>query len=66
MANVGLGDYDARAHRVSVTTSLVYATTRHDEMGPIAWHAPRFGFLVVVVMAIVFVVFFAMSWWVSA
>jgi hypothetical protein len=49
-----------------VTISLVYAATRHEEMGPILRHAIRFGSMVVLVMAIVFVVFFAMSWWGSA
>jgi hypothetical protein len=45
-----------------VTISLVYAATRHEEMEPILRHAARFGLMVVIVMAIVFVVFFAMLW----
>ena len=49
-----------------VTISLVYAATRHEEMGPIVRHAARFALLVVVVMAIVFAVFFAMERYVSA
>ncbi len=48
-----------------VTVSLVYAATRHEEMGPIVQHAARFGLLVVVVMAILLAILFAMSWWVS-
>ena len=46
-----------------VTVSLVYAATRHEEMGPIVLHAARFGLLVVVVMGILLAVLFAMSWW---
>jgi hypothetical protein len=49
-----------------VTISLVYAATRHEQMGAIIRHAIRFGLMVVLVMVIVFAVFFAMSWWVSA
>ena len=46
-----------------VTVSLVYAATRHEEMGPIVRHAARFGLLVVVVMGILLAILFAMSWW---
>jgi hypothetical protein len=49
-----------------VTISLVYAATRHEDMGEIVRHAIRFGSMVLLVTAIVFVVFLAMSWWVSA
>ena len=47
-----------------VTISLVYAATRHERMGEIIPHAIHFGLMVLLVAAIVFVVFFAMSWWV--
>ena len=49
-----------------VTVSLVYATTRHEEMTPILGHAVRIGVWIVGFMAVVFVVLAAMSWWVSA
>jgi hypothetical protein len=49
-----------------VTISLVYAATRHEQMDDIARHALHFGLMVLLVTAIVFVVFYAMSWWVSA
>ncbi len=48
-----------------VTVSLVYAATRHEDMGPIVRHAARFGLLVVVVMGILLAILFVMSWWVS-
>ena len=43
-----------------VTVSLVYAATRHEEMGLIVQHAIRFGLLVSIVMVVVFAVFFVM------
>ncbi len=48
-----------------VTISLVYAATRHEQMDDIIRHAIHFGLMVLLVAAIVFVVFYAMAWWVS-
>jgi hypothetical protein len=45
-----------------VSVSLVYAATRHEEMGPIVVHATRFAVWVVVFMAIVFAGLQLMSW----
>jgi hypothetical protein len=36
-----------------VSVSLVYAATRHEEMGPILQHAVRFGIWVIVFMVAV-------------
>lgn len=47
-----------------VTVSLVYAATRHEEMGPILRHALRVGVWIVGFMAIGFVVLALLSWWV--
>lgn len=44
------------------SVSLVYAATRHEEMGPILGHAARFAIWIVVFMAIVLVVIQLMSW----
>ena len=46
-----------------VVVSLVYAATRHEEMGPILSHAIRIGAWIVGFMAIVFAVLFVMAWW---
>jgi len=45
-----------------VVVSLVYAATRHEEMGPILAHAIRIGGWIVSFMAIVFAVLFVMAW----
>ena len=47
---------------IIVSVSLVYAATRHEEMGPIMVHAARFAVWIVVFMAIVFAVLQALSW----
>jgi len=44
------------------SVSLVYAATRHEEMGPILIHAVRFALWIVVFMAIVLAVIQLMSW----
>ena len=44
------------------SVSLVYAATRHEEMGPILIHALRFAIWVVVFMGIVLVIIQFMSW----
>ncbi len=49
-----------------VAVSLVYAATRHEEMGPILSHAVRLGAWIVGIMAVIFVVLSVLSWWVSA
>jgi hypothetical protein len=45
-----------------VTVSLVYAATRHEEMGPIVVHAVRFAIWVVVFMVIVAAVIQVLTW----
>jgi uncharacterized membrane protein len=47
-----------------VVVSLVYAATRHEEIGPILSHALRIGVWIVGFMATVFVVLLLVSWWV--
>jgi hypothetical protein len=47
---------------IIVSVSLVYAATRHEELGPILVHAARFAVWIFVFMAIVFAVLQAMSW----
>ena len=47
-----------------VVVSLVYAATRHEEIGPILSHAWRIGVWIVGFMAVVFVVLLLVSWWV--
>ncbi len=47
---------------IIVSVSLVYAATRHEEMGPILVHAGRFAVWIVVFMAIVFAALQALSW----
>ena len=49
-----------------VAVSLVYAATRHEEMGPILRHAVRIGVWIVGFMAVVFAILLAMWWWVSS
>lgn len=51
-------------HLVPLLTavSLVYAATRHEELGPIAGHAARFAIWIVVFMAIVFGVIQGIEW----
>jgi hypothetical protein len=44
------------------SVSLVYAATRHEEMGQILIHAVRFAIWIVVFMAIVLAVIQLMSW----
>jgi hypothetical protein len=44
------------------SVSLVYAATRHEQMGPILIHAVRFAVWIVVFMAIVLVVIQGLSW----
>ena len=46
-----------------VVVSLVYAATRHEEMGPILSHAIRIGGWIVAFMVIVFAVLLVLSWW---
>jgi hypothetical protein len=45
-----------------VAVSLVYAATRHEEMGPILGHAPRVGLWIVGFMAAIFLVLLLVSW----
>ncbi len=47
---------------IIVSVSLVYAATRHEQMGPIVVHATRFAVWIVVFMAIVFAGLQLMSW----
>jgi hypothetical protein len=44
------------------SVSLVYAATRHEEMGPILVHALRFAIWIVVFMGIVLAIIQFMSW----
>jgi len=44
-----------------VSVSLVYAATRHEEMGPILRHALRFGVWVIVAMLIVLAIVVGLS-----
>jgi len=45
-----------------VVVSLVYAATRHEEMGPILSHAVRVGTMIVGFMVVVFVVLLLLAW----
>lgn len=45
-----------------VSVSLVYAATRHEEMGPILIHAVRFAIWIIVFMAVVLAVIQLMTW----
>lgn len=47
-----------------VVVSLVYAATRHEEMGEILSHAVRVGTMVVGFMLILFVFLLLLAWWV--
>jgi len=47
---------------IITSVSLVYAATRHEEMGPILNHAARFAVWVVVFMLVVFAALQLMSW----
>lgn len=47
-----------------ITVSLVYAATRHEEMGPILRHALRVGVWIVGFLAVGFVLLAFLSWWV--
>lgn len=42
--------------------SLVYAATRHEEIGPILVHAIRFSVWIIVFMLLVLVALQAMAW----
>ena len=44
------------------SVSLVYAATRHEEMGPILIHAARFAIWILVFMTIVLAVIQLMTW----
>jgi hypothetical protein len=44
------------------SVSLVYAATRHEEMGPILLHAVRFALWIVVFMAVVWAVIQFLTW----
>jgi hypothetical protein len=44
------------------SVSLVYAATRHEEMGPILMHALRFAIWIVVFMGVVLTVIQLMTW----
>lgn len=48
---------------IITSVSLVYAATRHEDMGPIVVHAVRFAVWIVVFMAIVFAVLQLLTWW---
>ncbi len=45
-----------------VAVSLVYAATRHEEMGPILVHAFRFALWIVIFMGIVLAIIQLLSW----
>ena len=45
-----------------VAVSLVYAATRHEQMGPILDHAYRIGIWIVTFMLVVLVVLLLLSW----
>jgi hypothetical protein len=47
-----------------VVVSLVYAATRHEEIGPILSHAVRIGVWIMGFMVTVFAVLLLVSWWV--
>ncbi|MFI4874318.1 MAG: hypothetical protein ACIALR_03240 [Blastopirellula sp. JB062] len=46
-----------------VVVSLVYAATRHERWAPILEHAWDTALWIVGVMAVVFVVLLAVTWW---
>ena len=45
-----------------VAVSLVYAATRHEQMGPILVHAYRIGIWIATFMLVVLVVLLLLSW----
>jgi hypothetical protein len=45
-----------------ISVSLVYAATRHEEVGPILGHAVRFAIWILLFMAVVWVVIQLMTW----
>ncbi|OHB78081.1 MAG: hypothetical protein A2W31_04390 [Planctomycetes bacterium RBG_16_64_10] len=45
-----------------VVVSLVYSATRHENLGPILWHAVRFAVWIVGFMAVVLAVFVVLAW----
>lgn len=45
-----------------VAVSLVYAATRHEDMGPIALHAARIAAWIVGFMIVIFAVLYVVSW----
>jgi hypothetical protein len=45
-----------------VGVSLVYAATRHEEMGPTAIHAARIAAWIVGFMIVIFAVLYVVSW----
>ena len=45
-----------------VSISLVYAATRHEEIGPILLHAMRFAVWIVIFMLLVLAALQAMAW----
>ncbi len=47
---------------IITSVSLVYAATRHEELGQIVVHAARFAVWILVFMAIVFAALQVMSW----
>jgi hypothetical protein len=47
-----------------VVVSLVYAATRHEEIGSILSHSLRIGIWIMGFMVTVFVVLLLVSWWV--
>ena len=47
---------------IIVSVSLVYAATRHEEMGQILIHAARFALWILAFMAILFALLQLMSW----
>lgn len=46
-----------------VSVSFVYGATRHERAVPILEHSIRFGAWIVGFMAVVFVILFALSFW---
>ena len=46
-----------------ISVSLVYAATRHEDMGAIFAHSLRIAVWIVGFMAVVFAVLLLISWW---
>jgi hypothetical protein len=57
---VGINDFWF-ALPLIVAVSLVYAATRHEQMGPILYHAYRIGVWIVGFMLVVLVVLWVLS-----